>query len=184
MVMTASPNLSFRMRDEIDEVYTFPIKYSKSGYDRENSTVLVNHHDDGKATVILTDPPGRNGYYDNYPNAEKDEPKHQAKSELASDLVEYAETILDEYDARTSSWTANSGNRSLRDIYVKVDSDKIDEVLIKMWQILVEFKPRYIDYLRQYEPDELVSPDAPLNEKVDEVVGGLEQPYKHNLDQE
>ena len=178
--MTASPNLSSRMRDEIDRVYTFPIKYGKLGFDCENSTVLVNHHDDGTATVILNDPPGRHGYYDNYPEVTEDEPKYQAKSELATDLVESAETILDEYDPQTSSWTANSGNRSLRDIYVEVDSDEVDEILIKMWQILVEFKPKYLDYLRQYEPDELVSPDASLKEKVDEIAGGLDQPYKHD----
>jgi len=169
------------MRDKIDQVYTFPIKHSEPGYNVKNSLVLINHHNDGTATVILNNPPGRSAYHNNYPNASKDDPERQARTELANDLVEYAETVLSEYDPRTSSWTSNSGNRSLRDIYVEVDDDEVDDVVVKMWQILVEFKQRYIDYLREYEPEKLVSPDGPLKQKVENITGGLDQPYTHDL---
>lgn len=180
--MTASPNLSHRIREEIDEVYTFPIKYSRLGYDTKNSTVLVNYRDDGEVTVIVNDPPGRQGYYENYPDTAEDDPARQAKHELANDLVEYAEMLLAEYEPQTSHWKANSGNRSLRDIYVRVDEDDVDEVLIKMWQLLIEFKLRYIEYLKEYESEELVSPNASLEEKVDEISGGLKQPFNHDVD--
>lgn len=166
--MTASPNLSHRMREDIDEVYTFPIKYKSLGFDLENSTVLVNYHQNSTATVILKDPPGRSGYYENYPCAE-DTPERQAKRELAHDLVEYAEDSLAEYDPKTSHWKANSGNRSLSDIYVKVREENVDEVIIKMWELLNEFKQRYIDYLAKHEPEDLASPTNSLENKFTEI---------------
>jgi len=166
--MTASPNLSFRMKEDIDEVYTFPIKYDNLGFNRENSTVLVNYHEDSTATVIAKHPPGRSGYHENYPDVE-DDPARQAQRELAHDLVKYAEDLLAEYDPKTSHWTANSGNRSLRDIYVEVDENEVDEVIIKMWGLLNEFKQRYIDYLVKHKPDKLSSPSNSLENKVTEI---------------
>jgi hypothetical protein len=112
-MMPASPNFSHRIRDEVDEIYTFPIKHDNLSYNRVNSTVLVKYEDDGTATVILKDPPARHGYYENYPDVAADDPARQAKHELANDLVRYAEHLLAEYDPQTSHWEANSGNRSL-----------------------------------------------------------------------
>ncbi|MFC7138538.1 hypothetical protein ACFQMA_01655 [Halosimplex aquaticum] len=178
--MPASPNLSHQIREEIDEVYTFPINYDHLGYDVETSTVLVNYRDDGTATVIVSDPPGRQGYYENYPDSAEDDPVRQAKHELADELVERSETLLAGYDPQRSYWRANSGNRSLRDIYVRVDEEAVDEVILKMWQLLVEFKPKYKEYLQEHEPEEVVSPDSSLKEKVEEITGGLNQPFTSN----
>jgi hypothetical protein len=171
-MMTASPNRSHRIRDEVDEVYTFPIKHDHLGYDIENATVLVNRREDGTATVLLTDPPGRQGYYLNYSDP-PEEPAREALHQLAEDLVERAETLLEEYDPQLSRWKANSGNRSLRDIYVQVDVDEIEDVILKMYQLLVEFKPRYLEHLEEYEPAEVVSPTNTLHEKVDDITGGV-----------
>ena len=176
--MTASPNLSSRMSEDIDEVYTFPIKYDKLGFNLENSTVLVNYHEDSTATVIVKHPPGRSGYYENYPDVE-DDPSRQAQRELAHELVEYAENLLAEYDPKTSHWKANSGNRSLVDIYVRVGEEKVDEVIIKMWDLLNEFKQRHIDYLAKHEPEKLASPTTSLENKVKEIKCRKNQSSDH-----
>lgn len=179
--MPASPNLSHRTREEIDEVYTFPIKYDHLGYDIETATVQVNHGDDGKATVILNDPPGKEGYFVNYPESAEDDPTRQAEQKLANELVESAEDLLAGYDPQTSHWKADSGNRTLRDIYVTVDQGEVDQVIIKMWQLLTEFKPKYIQHLEAHNPEEVVSTSSSLNEKIDEITGGLDRPFNHDL---
>lgn len=170
--MTASPNRSHRIRDEVDEVYTFPMKHHHLGYDIENATVLVNRHENGTATVLLNDPPASQGYYLNYSDP-PEEPARAALHELAEELVERAETLLDEYDLQLSHWKANSGNRSLRDLYVQVDVDEVEDVILKMYQLLVEFKARYIEHLKEYEPTEVVSPTNMLHKKVDDITGGV-----------
>ena len=166
--MPAIPNISSQMEDDIDEVFTFPIKYDRFGFDRRNSTVLVNYHEDSTATIILNDPPGRLGYHHNQSEIEND-PVRQAQRDLAHDLVEYAEELFAEYDPQTSSWTANSGNRNLLDIYVKVDKHEVNAVMINMWELVKEFKERYVEYLTKHEPEELVSPSNSLENKITEI---------------
>lgn len=180
--MPASPNLSHRIRNEVDEIYTFPIIHDHLNYNTENSAVLVKYEDDGTATVVLKDPPGRQGYFEDMADIDDDDPARRARCELANELVEYAEKMLTAYDPQTSHWKANSGNRSLTDIYVNVDSEEVDAVILKMWHLLIEYKPKYITYLQEHESEKLVSPTGSLTEKVDEIAGGLDQPYDAGLD--
>ena len=170
--MPASPNLSSRMRDEIDEVYTFSVKHKKIGYDEKKATVLVNYHDDGTATVIANNPPGMQGYHVNY--SIDDDPKREREHELAKELLNYVESVMDGHDIKTSSWTSNSGNRSLNDIYVKVEVEKVDQVLLNMYQFLHHAREEYIAFLQEFEPNELVEPTSSIEEKVVDIVSSTE----------
>lgn len=170
--MPASPNLSYRIRDEIDEVYTFPIKHKQPGYDRKEATVLVSYDGESNVKVILHDPPGMQGYHENYPI--NDNPKRERKHELAEELLDYAKHILGEYEVKTSSWRANSGNLSLSDIYVEVDRQEVDQVLVNMYQILHHARNEYMSFLQEFEPDQLVEPTSTLEERVQDIIGSAD----------
>jgi len=178
--MTASPDIAHRMREEIDEVYTFEKMHSRLGYDISQATVQVSYEEDGRATVILHDMPGVSGYYINYPGVVEGDEKKEREYELAHELVDFAMDLLDDYSPKKSSWTSNSGNRSLRDIYVEVDEQEIDQVIILMYQILHRFNSEYIEFLEKYEPEEIVEPTATLEEKVQEIIGSSQGPVRLN----
>lgn len=166
--MTASPNFAHRISEEIDEVYTFPTKHKKLGYDLKQSTVLVRY-EEGETTVIMHDPPGVEKYYTNYPDAEDNEESRRFH-DLSNEIVDHAREELSQYDPEISSWTSNSGNRSLRDIYVKVEKDQVEQVLIIMYQILSFALNEYTDFLQEYREEELVEPTATLEDKVADII--------------
>lgn len=167
--MPASPNFSYRIRDEIDEVYTFSIKHKSLGYDEKMATVLVRYDDHSGATIIAHDPPGMQGFHVNYPI--EDDSKREREHQMANELLSYAEGVLENYEIKTSSWKTNSGNRSLRDIYVNVEDDEVDQVLLNMYQFLHHARDEYLNFLHEYEPDELIEPTSTIDEKVQEIIG-------------
>lgn len=165
--MGSTPSISFRKRDEVDEIYTFPYEVRQSTLQIRNSAVMIEYLDDGEVLIIAANLLGVAGYFNNYPDKEGDDKKR--RHELAHELVEYAEDQLSEYDPQTSTSKANSGNRAMRDIYVTVDEKKRDEVVMKMWQILNHMKKRYIKSLQ--ESDEKEYHDYPsLEEEVLDIT--------------
>lgn len=61
---------------------------------------------------------------------------------------------LSEYDPETSYSKANSGNRSMRDIYVEVSEEKRDEVVMQMGKVLSWLKDRHIEFMENHRPDD------------------------------
>lgn len=159
--MTSHSNISFRKREDVDEIYTFPYQVNDATLKTDNSVVMVEYQDDGEALIIAGNLPGMTGYYDNYPDVENEE--KQRKHEFAQELLDEAKEFVEEYGPETSSSKTHSGNRSLRDLYVKVDREDRDRVVMAMWQMLNYMKQRYIEFLEESEEDEHL--DYPSLEK-------------------
>lgn len=151
----SSSSISFNKRLEADEVYVYPLHESTATLHTTNSTVMVDHQDDGSVLVIAGKIPGMAGYYDNYDNVDEDEEKRR-KHQFSHDLLDDALNFLSEYDPKTSSSKSNSGNKSMEDIYVRVDEEKRDEVVLKMWKLLNFMKDEYHSFLEKHDPDEFV----------------------------
>jgi len=161
-------SISFKKRQEADEVYVYPLHENTATLHTTNSTVMVDHQDDGAVLVIAGKIPGMAGYYDNYNNVEEDEEKRR-KHEFSRELLDDACNYLSEYDPETSSSKSSSGNRSMNDIYVRVDEDKRDEVVLKMWKLLNYMKEEYHSFLKKHDPDEFVKYPS-LEEEVVQIT--------------
>ncbi|WP_276259710.1 hypothetical protein [Haloglomus litoreum] len=150
--MGSTRSISFRKRDEVDEIYTFPYEVQQSTLQIRNAAVMVEYLDDGDVLIIAANLPGVAGYFDNYPDVEGEDKKR--RHNLSHELVPYAEEHLSEYDPKTSTSKANSGNRAMEDIYVTVAEEQRDEVVMKMWRILNHLKERYIESLQESDESE------------------------------
>ena len=150
--MGSTRSISFRKRNEVDEIYTFPYDVRQSTLQIRNSAVMVEYLDDGEVLIIAGNLPGVAGYFNNYPDVEGEDKKRRHK--LSHKLVEYAEDFLSEYGPKTSTSKSNSGNRSMEDIYVTVGQEKQDEVVLKMWQMLNHMKERYIESLSESDEED------------------------------
>jgi len=150
--MGSTQSISFRKRNEVDEIYTFPYDVRQSTLQIRNSVVMVEYLDDGEALIIAGNLPGVAGYFNNYPDVEGEDKKRRHK--LSHELVEYAEDFLSEYGPKTSTSKSNSGNRSMEDIYVTVGQEKRNEVVLKMWQMLNHMKERYIESLSKSDEED------------------------------
>lgn len=169
--MTSHSNISFRKREDADEIYTFPYQVNEATQKIDNSVVMVEYQTDGQALIIAGNLPGMIGYYDNYPDVEDEE--KQRKHEFSQELLDEAKEFVEEYGPETSSSKSHSGNRSLRDLYVEVEREKRDEVVMGMWQMLNYMKSRYIDFLEESGEDEHL--DYPsLEEEVLEISKTLD----------
>lgn len=151
--MASSPSISFRKREEADEVYLFPVYQENATLNTKNSTVMVEDLDEGRVRVIAGNIPGMIRYYVNYPD-ESDEQK-QREHAFSEELLEEALERLSEYDPETSYSEANSGNRSMRDIHVEVGEEKRDEVVMQMWKVLNWLKDEHIEFMEEYRPDDV-----------------------------
>lgn len=158
-------SISFKKRQEADEVYVYPLHERSATLHTMNSTVMVDYQDDGTVLVIAGKIPGMIQYYDNYNSVDEDEEKRR-EHEFSHELLDEALDFLSEYDPQTSSSKSNSGNRSMNDIYVRVREDERDEVVMRMWKLLNYMKDEYIDFLKEHDPGNYV--DHPSLE--DEVV--------------
>lgn len=150
--MASTMSISFRKRDEVNEIYIFPYDVQQSTLQIRNSAVMVEYLDDGEALIIAGNLPGVAGYFNNYPDVDGEDKKRKYK--LSHELVEYAEDFLSEYDPKTSTSESNSGNQSMRDIYVTVGQEKRDEVVMKMWQLLNHMQERYIESLSESDEED------------------------------
>lgn len=150
--MTSQRSISFRKRNDVDEIYTFPIEVNSSTLSIENSVVMVECQDDDTALVIAGNLPGLGGYFDNYPNVEGEE--KEERHQFAKNQLKRAKACLEEYDPNESTSKANSGNRHMEDLYVSVDREERDPVVLKMWQMLNRMKERYIDFLKNSDEEE------------------------------
>lgn len=144
--MGSRRSISFRKREAVDEVYVFPVFHHAATLDRRDSTVMVEYDGD-EVLIIAGDVPGMQGYYKSYPEVVDNDERRRAEHEFARDLLTYAEEELSEFDPRTSSSKSNSGNRSMRDLYVRVDRSRRDEVVLQLWKVLNEMRDRYVEFL-------------------------------------
>lgn len=150
--MASQSSISFRKRNDVDEIYTFQYQVRGATLSIDNSVVMVEYQDDGQALIIAGNLPGMSGYFDNYPDVEGEE--KQRRHVFARELLEEAKAHLKGYDLKESTSKSNSGNRSMEDLYVTVDREERDHVLFKMWQMLNEMKERYIEFLEESDEDE------------------------------
>lgn len=149
-------SISFKKRQEADEVYVYPLHENTATLDTKNSTVMVENQGDGTVLVIAGEIPGMVEYYDNSNNVDEDEEKRR-KHEFSHELLDDALNFLSEYDPQTSSSKTHSGNQSMNDIYVRVSEDKRDEVVMKMWKLLNYMKEEYHDFLKKRDPEDYVN---------------------------
>lgn len=110
---------------------------------------MIEHLDNDEVLIIVGNLPGVGGYFDNYPDVTGEDKTRE--HELSHELIEYAKDFLSEYDPKTSTSKSNSGNRSMMDIYVTVDQEKRDEVVLKTWKMLNYMKEQYIESLSKSE---------------------------------
>lgn len=150
--MSSQSSISFRKRNDVDEVYTFRYQVRGSTLSIDNSVVMVEYQDDHEALIIAGNLPGLAWYFNNYPNVEGDE--KQQKYEFSREQLEHAKTHLEGYGPKESTSQANSGNRHMEDLYVTVDREERDQVVFKMWQMLSEMKERYIEFLEASDDEE------------------------------
>lgn len=169
--MASTSSISFRKREDVDEIYTFPYKVNEATLKIDNSVVMVEYQEDGESLIIAGNLPGLTGYFDNPDEIDGERlRRHNFAQEL---LREAKEKFLDGYDPKESSSSSNSGNRYMEDLYVKVDQEERDRVVIAMWQMLNHMKERYIDFLEDSEEDEHL--DYPsLEEEVLEISKTLD----------
>ena len=152
--MGSSSSISFRKREEVDEIYRFPVKTDLVTFRQKNSTLMIQHKDDGNVLIIAGNIPGMTGYFKNYPEQVENDEEKKRRHEHARRRLETAKEILSDFDPKTSRSTANSGNQSLRDLYVEVDGDRRDDAVLQMWKALNYLKEDYLQYLKEYEPEE------------------------------
>jgi hypothetical protein len=150
--MAPTSNISFEKRNEADEVYVFPMYQESATLDTKNSTVMVESLDEGRVRVIAGNIPGMVRYYVNYPDEEDDQ--KQREQEFSEELLNEALERLSEYDPETSYSKTNSGNRSMRDIYVEVSEEKRDEVVMQIWKVLNWLKDEHIKFMENHQPDD------------------------------
>jgi hypothetical protein len=151
--MSRTSSISFRKREDADEVYVFPVYQRSATLNTQTSTVLVEELDEGRVRVIAGNIPGMIRYYINYPD--EDDEQKQREHAFSNDLLEEALERLSEYDPETSSSTTNSGNSTLRDIYVEVSAEKRDEVVMQMWKVLNWLKDEHIEFMEEHRPDDI-----------------------------
>lgn len=159
-------NISFKKRDEADEVYLFPVLDDEAIFNTKNSEILIEYQSDGTVLIIAGDIPGMVGYYKNYPDAVEDDEEKKAQYKLARCLLDEALDYLSEYDPETDYAETHSGNKDMRDIYVEVSEEKRDEVVLKMWKMLNYLRDKYIEFVQ--ESDSKKVRDYPSLE--DEIV--------------
>jgi len=145
-------SISSQKRDAVDEIYLFPIEFNTATFATENATVMVEDQSDGTVLIIAGNIPGMSQYYENYEFG--DDKERRTKHKFARALLEAATDYLEEYDPKTDFSRTNSGNKSLRDIYVEVDSTHRDEVVIQMWEVLSAMKREYLQFKQTHEPNE------------------------------
>lgn len=150
--MGSTRSISFRKRNEVDEIYTFPVEIEQAVLQIRNSVVMVEYQEDGEVLIIAGNLPGLTGYFDNYPGVNGEERKR--RREFARELLEESEDFLDGYSPKESTSKSNSGNRSMNDLYVTVVQEDRDLVVMKMWQMLNHMKKRYVEFLRNSDEEE------------------------------
>lgn len=151
--MASTSSISFRKRDEADEVYVFPLYEKSATLNTNNSTIMVEYLNEGRVRVIAGNIPGMIRYYVNYPD--EDDEQKQREHEFSKELLEEALDRLSEYDPETSYSKSNQGNRSMNDIYVEVSEEKRDEVVMQMWKVLNWLKDEHIAFIEEYRPDDI-----------------------------
>lgn len=164
--MGSTTSISFRKRNEADEIFVFPVQINPTTFQRRNSVLMVEYQGDGTVLIIAGKIPGMSGYYKNYPDVVDRDEEALKEYNLSRKLLEKAIDCLEEYDPQTSSSESNSGNRSMNDIYVEVDEEKKDEVILKMWKLLNHLRDEYVTFLQEHRPEDFT--DYP--QLQDEVV--------------
>lgn len=150
--MARKSSISFKKRNEADEVYVFPLYEESATLNTRNSTVMVEYIEDEKVRVIAGSIPGMIRYYVNYPD--EDDDQKQREQEFSHELLEEALDCLSEYDPETDYSEANSGNKTMEDIYVEVSEEKRDEVVMQMWKVLSYLKRKHLEFLEETRPDD------------------------------
>ena len=120
--MSATRSISFRKREEVDEIYTLPVGVDDATLQIRTSVVMVESQDDGEVLVIAGNLPGMGGYFDNYPDV--DGAEKERRQTFAQETLPVAKSYLEEYDVQESTSKSNSGNRQLKDLYVTVDEEQ------------------------------------------------------------
>jgi hypothetical protein len=151
VLMARKSSISFKKRDEADEVYVFPVYQKSATLNTKNTTVMVEYLDGGRVRVIAGNIPGMIRYYVNFPD---DDEQKQREQEFSEKLLKEALERLSEYDPETSSSETNAGNRSMKDIYVEVSEEKRDEVVMQMWKVLNWLKDEHIEFMEKHRPDD------------------------------
>jgi hypothetical protein len=144
----SSPSIASHYRDDWEEKFVVDCPGSHPG-----CHVLVVEHDD-ELRIIAGSLPGMSGYHDNYPEAE-DDYSRMSQRELAEANVEYALAVLDKYDPDTSHHKANSGNYYMSDVYVTVEPEDRDDVLLNMWHIFNHLGQRDLEFRAKHYPEGL-----------------------------
>lgn len=169
--MASQRSISFRKRNDVDEIYTFQYQVRSSTLTIDNSVIMVEYQDEGRALIIAGNLPGMTGYFNNYPEVDGEDKQRQRN--FARELFGKAKTHIEEYDPEESTSKSNSGNRSMEDLYVTVDKRERDRVVFKMWQMLNEMKEEYIEFLEQSDEDEYLNYPSLESEIVD-ISKGLD----------
>jgi hypothetical protein len=162
---SSKSSISFRHREDADEIFVFPIEHKQATFQTKNAVVMVEYQDDETVLVIAGKLPGMNRYYENYDF--DGDPEKEAQHDLAHELLEEAEEFLSEYDPQTDYSGSRSGNRNMQDIYVTVPEEERDTVVMKMWQLLNYLKIRYIEFVEEKSDDAYVSYPSLEDEIVD-----------------
>jgi hypothetical protein len=166
--MTSKPSRSSQRREQADEIYRFPVKYSTHLFHIENSIVLIEYTDN---TLLITigKIPGMEGYFKNNPSVVEGDEEKELQHEFANELLDEALGCLSEYNPKTSYHKSNSGNKYMSDIYFGVSKDERNNALRKVWKVLNRLRDRHIEYLEQVDPDKVSNPPL-LEEEIIEIT--------------
>ena len=171
--MASSTSISFDKREEVDEVYLFPIRDDPVTQNTQNSSIMVEYQDDGTVLIIAGNIPGMRGYFKNYPDVVEGDEQKEREHKLAKERLDCALEKLSEYDPKTSHHKANSGNIRMRDIYVEVPKEQRDEVILQMWQVLNDLRTDWLEYVKDAESESYVEYDQ-LEDEILEIIKRLE----------
>jgi hypothetical protein len=150
-----------------DKIYKYRLYLEYPHFNEKCAIVMVHHKDDDTSRVMATGVPGFEYYYDNYPSVDGEE--KQLRQELGQEVVELFEDKLSKYEPNKSSSKSNSGNTSLRDMYVDVAPGSVDEVISVMWKCMCLAESKYMEMMDELEGIESLEAEN-LEDKVLDVA--------------
>lgn len=157
-------------RDGADIRYEIATPFNPHGNDAE---ILL--FDEGDTVeIIIHRIPDPATYYINYPNTASDELNPDAtedkirENEVAKWIIKESLEPLSRYDPEKSSYTTNSGNRHINDIYFTCDRTELNEAVLRAKEFLNMLEKKRFRQQQMYRENVGRSPEIDLSQRLDD----------------
>lgn len=154
-----------RKRDDADVRYDIATPFNPRGNDAE--ILLFNEQD--TVEIIIHRIPDPATYYINYPNTSSDEQNPDPtedkirENEVANWIIEETLEILSTFEPEKSSYTTNSGNRYINDIYFTCSKNEVNEAVLYAKEFLNVLEKKRFRQRQKFRENVGRSPKNDLN---------------------